>query len=91
MHQYAVAACGQLRKHVIAGAAFGAPRLDLDELVRLQRALRLPHDRVAETGIADPDHRVQGVREPAQEFSLSFVQVHSGIFAHRVLNSGATP
>src|SRR5690606_23409962 len=73
-------AAGPLREgveRVVALVALHAGDPDLDQLVRVERAVCFCQHRFADAGLADLDDGLQRVAEPAQMFTLLFRERHA--------------
>jgi len=71
-------------EHFIPRCAIAAGRLHLDELVVAQGALGLACDRRRESGAAETDHGLQGMRQSAQVSALALGEPGSTGGAGRV-------
>ena len=60
-------------------AALGAPELDLDQLVIVERALGLGDDRRRDAMLADEEHGIERMAQTSKIFSLPFCEFHGAI------------
>lgn len=60
-------------------ATLGAPELDLDQLVIVERAPGLGDDRWRDAMLADEEHRIERMAQTSKIFSLPFCEFHGAI------------
>ena len=70
----AVGPRGERRDRIAARSAIGDPDFHLDQFVISERPIKLGDNRRSDAFVRDLDQRMQRMTQPAQVFSLSFVQ-----------------
>lgn len=76
LHQDTSGCCGQLSETLITITALGAAKLDLDQLVILERATSLGDDRRRDAMLADEEHGIERMAQTAKILSLPFCEFH---------------
>jgi len=72
----------------VPGLALGPGHPNFDQFVIVQGPLGLGNDALADPAIADENHGLQGVGEPAQVAALFFGNLHERIVAQPVIIPG---